>query len=209
MLNIFKKESKGVTLIEASILLPIILYIIFFGIEFIKVSLTQVAVDSIAKECTFELMATGKTTNFDTIFQKYKPKFMPLGKFRYYCRLYSDITTMMATSPYGGETIGYPAGSESSTPTTNAKNNNFGITSSVPLLNKYQTSICNTTPEVGDSNRKTYLSGTVPSGYVFVLTVVAKYEFSSAFVAKLFSGGTNTNKTDHFILWARGSGMVN
>lgn len=198
---------------ETAITLPIVLSVVLFSLEFIRIGLAQSAVDTITKECTFRLMATGKVDKFDEIFKKHKPLGIPLGNFRYYIRIYSDINTMMSKSPYGGETIGWADTSENNTsPSTKAAANNYGLTSSHVLLNKYQTDICDGSAykEYG-SSRKTLLerSTGVPSGYVFVLTVAVKFPFSSSFIAKLFNGGSNTNKENTYILWARGSGMVN
>lgn len=225
MLDFFKKKSTGVAILETAITLPIILYVIFFSIELIRIGLAQAAVDTITKEFTFHLMATGKVekSKVDAIFNKYKPFGINIGNFRYYIRIYSDITQMMSVSPYGGETIGW-AGSDYSSPaadkspTDYASGASYGLTTSHALLNKYKTSICNgSTYKEEGNNRKTLLerSSGVPSGYVFVLTVAVKFPFSSPFVAKLFAGGSNTvnnsgtKLSNTFILWARGSGIVN
>lgn len=217
--NFFKKKSTGVTILETAMTLPIILYVVFFSIELVRIGLAQAAVDAITKEFTFHLMATGKVekAKVDAIFNKYKPFGINIGNFRYYIRIYSDITTMMNTSPYGGETIGwagsdYPTPTAGQSPTDYASGVSYGLTTSHALLSKYQTNICDgsTYKEYG-SGRKTLLeqSTGVPSGYVFVLTVAVKFPFSSPFVAKLFAGGKNTNRSNVFILWARGSGMIN
>ena len=221
----FKEKSTGVAILETAMTLPIILYTVFFAIELVRIGLAQAAVDAITKEFTFHLMATGRVekTKVDAIFNKYKPFGINIGNFRYYIRIYSDITQMMSVSPYGGETIGW-AGSDYSNPTANqsptdyASSVNYGLTTSHALLNKYQTNICDgsTYKEYG-SDRKTLLEQTngIPSGYVFVLTVAVRFPFSSPFVAKLFAGGSNTvnnngaKLSNTFILWARGSGMVN
>ncbi|MBO6055429.1 MAG: pilus assembly protein [Alphaproteobacteria bacterium] len=215
MFGFFRKRFRGVAILETAITLPIVLYVVFFSIELIRIGLAQNAVDTITKECTFQLMATGKVDKdkFDGIFKKYKPLGIPLGNFRYYIRIYSDITDMMSKPPYGGETIGWAdTGQNNDSPTSKAIANKYGLTNSHILLNKYQTSICNGS-EFGEygNNRKTLLESDdgVPSGYIFVLTVAVKFPFSSPFIAKLFSGGSNTNKRNVYILWARGSGMVN
>jgi len=227
MRNFFKKKSTGVAILETAMTLPIILYVIFFAIELVRIGLAQAAVDAITKEFTFHLMATGKVEKpkVDAIFKKYKPFGINIGNFRYYIRIYSDIATMMDTSPYGGETIGW-AGSDYSSPTASqsptdyASEVNYGLTTSHALLSKYQSNpqiIDGSTYKEYGSDRKTLLeqSSGVPSGHVFVLTVAVKFPFSSPFVAKLFAGGSNTVDSsgtklpNTFILWARGSGMVN
>ena len=37
----------------------------------------------------------------------------------------------------------------------------------------------------------------------------SKVKTTSGFIEKLFGGGTNTNKAGYYILWSRGSGIVN
>lgn len=217
ILSFFKKKSMGVAILETALTLPIVLYMVFYTIELVRIGLAQAAVDAITKECTFSLMATGKVSKFDEIFAKYKPWGIPIGNFRYYVRLYENIEIMMATaenSPYGGETIGwagtdYANPSSTALPTTKASGLSYGLTTSCALLSKYQTSIIDGTFGEKGSSRKTLLESQVPSGYAFVLTVAVKFPFSSDFVAKLFAGGKNTDRTNVYILWARGSGMVN
>ncbi|MCR4623174.1 MAG: pilus assembly protein [Alphaproteobacteria bacterium] len=223
MFGFFKKRFRGVTILETAVTLPIIFSIILFSLEFIRIGLAQNAVDTITKECTFRLMATGKVDKFDEVFNKYKPIGIPVENFRYYIRIYADddvspmteehqgIYKMMMREPFGGETIGWADTEQNDdTPTEKASKNNYGLTNRHAWLNKYQTSICDGADfnEYG-SDRKELLENGVPSGYAFVLTVAVKFPFSSSFVAKLFSGGSNTNKPDVYILWARGSGMVN
>ncbi len=213
MFGFFRKRFHGVAILETALTLPLVLYLILFSLEFIRIGLAQNAVDMITKECTFQLMAKGKIDKFDEIFGKYKPLGIPLGNFRYYIRIYPNINAMMSRSPYGGETIGWAdTGQNNDSPTQKAIVNKYGLSSNHALLNKYQTDICNGVKfgEYGNDRKKLLERSTgVPSGYVFVLTVAVKFPFSSSFIAKLFSGGSNTNKPDVYILWARGSGMVN
>lgn len=197
---------------ETALTLPIFLYVVLFALEFIRVGLAQIAVDTITKECTFQLMAKGKVNKFDEIFKKHKPLGIPLGNFRYYIRLYPDIDTMMSVPPYGSETIGWADISQNTdSPSTKASNNSYGLPKNSALLNKYKTEIIDGEEynEYG-SGRKTLLEQKdgVKAGYVFVLTVAVKFPFSSPFIAKLFNGGSNTNQAGVYILWARGAGIV-
>ena len=124
----------------------------------------------------------------------------------------------MDVSPYGGETIcwyGTDYANPDPTITPTAKNPSAGTgdrANSRATFSKYQTSfsVSATYGEVGSTERKKLLNGTKnSSGYIFVLTVAVKFPFSSPFVAKLFNGGSNTDKPGVYILWARGSGMIN
>ena len=214
----FKKKSTGTAILETALTLPVVLYIIFFSIELIRISLAQVAVDAITKELTFYLMANGKIEQgpVDAIFNKYRPWGIPIGNFRYNIRMYSKFHTdddkgLMDVSPYGGSTIywvgeDYNSPNPKQSPTQRASWALYGQGSSgnQAALSKYQGSAGPTV------SAKNLLEGDLPSsGYIFVLTVTLNFPFSSPFVKKLFGGGTNTNRDGVYILWARGSGMIN
>ena len=201
--------------------MPVVLYIIFFSIELIRMQLAQVAVDAITKECTFSLMAKGNCSDFDAIINKYRPWGIPLGNFRFYVRLYQHMTSpdggttkgIMDVSPYGGETIywadtDYANPNPNESPSSRASIQSYGMAPSRATFSKYQTKNPDS-EEVGTTKRKQLWESKVPSGYIFVLTVAVKFPFSSPFVAKLFNGGKNTDKSGVYILWARGSGMIN
>ncbi len=256
MVRLFKKRFKGVAVLEAAMTLPIILNILFFALEFIRVELAQIAVDAIARRCTMELMDSDervskadRMANFDKIIAGLKPVGVPLKNIRYYIRLYPSLHNpdpsdpndlskydknnpgMMDVYPYGGETIGW-AGSDFDnpndvTPNAAAKSNHYGLSSDHPLMRGYyNTTICNGDAfgEVGDDQREGCLTMGLDEiekslniedklkdirGYAFVFTVAIKFPFASAFTAKLFGGGSNTNQEGVYIVWARGSGIVN
>lgn len=224
--SFFKKKSMGVAILETAITLPIVLYIVFFSIELVRIGLAQSAVDAIAKECTFSMMSKGNYSDFDSIFLKYKPWGIPIGYFRYHIRLFPHMTSpdggttkgVMDVSPYGGETIcwygtDYANPNPNITPTTqNPAGGTGGSSADNAALSKYQTAFCASSAygEVEYVERQKLLKGQKSaSGYIFVLTVAVKFPFSSSFMAKLFNNGTNTNKPGVYILWARGSGMIN
>ena len=216
-------KNKGTALIEAAVTLPLICALIFFAIELVKMNLTQVAVDSITRECTFSLIANGTVKEFDNIINKYRPGFVPASKFRYYFMVFENLESMMAATPYGGQSIGYPGGNGN--PTAAATSKSFGLSAGDPLLNKFQTDVTQS-GEVGEAKRKSYLT-TGAQGKAFVLTVVVDYPFSSTFTKKLFRGGSNSGSGNSssggsgggssdtevtpgpYILWGRGSGIVN
>lgn len=196
-------------LIEVALTLPLVVYLIFFALELIKINLTQIAVDKIAQECTFSLINEKNVKEFDKIFEKYKPSFIPIERCRFYCRLYTSLDTMMSESPYGGEKIAYPDDAETTgqKPVAAATGHCFGLGGGTIYMAKYGN--YGTGKDVGHPDSENYLASTVPSGYAFVLTVVVHYPFSSPLVEKLFGGGSNTTKAGYYILWARGSGIVN
>ncbi|MBE6447256.1 MAG: hypothetical protein E7015_02090 [Alphaproteobacteria bacterium] len=199
-------SRRGAVMIEFVLTIPIIINVILFGLELVKIYLEQTAVDVICQECTFSLISNGNVSEFDSIFQKHLPQFCKVGRARYYCRVYTDLAKMMSTSPYGGECIRYPTqGNDNSAPTANAVPVSFGCGDASGPHQGNDTTIPNN--DVGQS-RTTLLQTKVPAGYAFVLTVVYRHEFSSALVKVLFNGGTNTSSEDYYILWSRGSGII-
>ncbi len=239
MVRLFKKRFKGVAILEATMTLPIILSILFFSLELIRIELAQIAADAIAKRCTLELMDSDQTKKermekFDKIISDLRPAGIPLKNIRFYIRLYpklhkdpGDIMEgMMDVPPYGGETIGWADSAESpsnKSPNEAAKDNYYGLSSTHPLMRGYyNTAICNGSEygEVGDTARVQYLTDDEDEiepdekqfdikGFAFVFTVAIKFPFSSSFVSQFFGNGSNTNKKGVYIIWARGSGIVN
>ncbi|MBO4405446.1 MAG: pilus assembly protein, partial [Alphaproteobacteria bacterium] len=222
----FRKKSTGVAILETALTLPVVLYIVFFSIELIRMELAQTAVDSITKEFTFYLMAKGKIvqSEVDAIFNKYRPWGIPIGRFRFTISMYSNFHTdddkgLMDISPYGGATIfwlgeDYNNPNPDMSPAYRARQAFYGRgnTGSQVLFSKYQGGTGST---VDGSKTRKLLDGNEPSsGYIFILTVAVNFPFSSPFTKKLFNGGSNTvklngSKADVYILWARGSGMIN
>ena len=165
-------------------------------------------------------MAKENYNDFDNIFRKYRPLGIPIGYFRYNVRLYSNMDTLMTNSPYGGENIcwygnDYANPDLNITPTQQNPSGGTGQNNANPndaaVFSKYKTRWCaGAFSEAGVTERQKLLKGEKSaSGYIFVLTVAVKFPFSSAFVAKLFNGGSNTTKPGVYILWARGSGIIN
>ncbi len=218
MFRFLKKRFKGVAVLETALTLPIIMWLLFSAIELIRIGLAQVSVDSIARECSLALMRGAGTEEFDDIIDKYKAISIPKGYYRYYVSLYPGIEDMMEEEPYGGETIGW-AGTDynnvtkEASPTEQAIGNNYELKSNHAIYNKYQTKLGSEISsrqigEIATQQLNPVDESDAASGNTFVLTVAVKFPFSSSFVAKLFNGGSNTNRANTFILWARGVGMI-
>lgn len=81
------QKKKGSVVIEAALCIPIILYLIFFTIELIRVGVYQIAVDNIALKLAFEYSGLKGATNFDRIIEEAKPSFFKSME-GIYCRVY-------------------------------------------------------------------------------------------------------------------------
>ena len=119
----------------------------------------------------------------------------------------------MSVSPYGGEAIRFPDSNpklETFFPTEHAKIHLFGVGQGTITLRGDQ-GIWPGGDAAGQVPANSYLSGdpeSTPPGHFFVLTVVYRHEFSSSLVKILFAGGSNTTVDDIYMLWSRGSGIV-
>lgn len=161
-----------------------------------------------AAECVYHMCSERTALSFETIFRKYTPSYMPVGYMRYWVRIYTSLDKMMSESPYGGERIAVPNfGSDTDDLFAPEFGNGIG-SGALTLHRKYGTGgwLSNS---INSADTPALMRNGIPKGYAFVVTVVARHKFSSAFVEKLFSGGSNTNKAGYYILWSRGVGIVN
>ena len=185
------------------------MYIMLFCLELVKIHLLQISIDKICAEYVYHLCSERTVGSFDSIFAKYRPSYVPVGYVKYWCRVYSSLENMASAEPYGGEKLGFPdRGNDNALPTANAQSESFGLGSESITIKRYGGVSC-WNKDVGESTRLSQLQNGVTKWYCFVLTVIARHKFSSAFVEKLFSGGSNTDQAGYYILWSRGVGIVN
>lgn len=230
-LNRLRRKSFGVIAIEVCFTLPVIVYLIFFTIELIKINITQDALQSICEEITYMTIAHDYSNADDLIakgdemVEKYRPAFIPKDAPGYRSTLqpvirwmydtypmFGEAGDMLSSVPYGGSSITYP--NYEQYPNTAARHVTGGYwkneTQSIPVAG----TIYVTNPEYW-RNEETYMKGAgLPNNRVFVLTICCNYPFSNSMVKWLFNGGVNTRggseaKGTMYLLWARGAGIVN
>lgn len=218
MLKIFRK-SAGTTVLETALTLPIILYLIFFCIEIIKIKDVQTALDSIATEAAIQFMSSlhtdigrdvetpGNQDGIQGIIEKYRPKYIRSGDINYYFVFFNNdnseksqgkgaqnqTTVSGPYMPTENIAVYWPASDNAQTAQSAWKIVGSGSEKSGISLSNYKM------PE--NSN------GFLVSGKKFILTFVVKYNFSSSFVGKLFGGGTNTENRSGYLLWSRSVGI--
>lgn len=176
----FLKNMQGAAIIEAALCIPIVLYLLFFILEAVKVAIYQITLDSIAIESAFEYSAFKDTSKFDAILKKNLP-FSAMSKddIRCYINVYPSLEKLASNPSFGGKVIW---------PTTKVASANVST--------------------VGFSLQDV-LNGRVRSGAAFELTIVCDYKFTSAFVSKLFAGGSNSEDGKHFFIWSRAACVCN
>lgn len=167
------KFKKGAAVVETALCLPVILYLIFFILEAIRMTIFQVAVDSMSIEMSFEYSALKTTEHFDEIMANNKPAFLGPDETRYYINVYPSLEQLISTS----------FGAQVQWPLTNVPSANI-------LLHDFLPS-------------DLYPDGSFKSGAAFELTVVCDYKFTSSLVSRLFAGGSNSADGRHFFVWAR------
>lgn len=225
MFVLYKKSNsvKGAAVVETALTIPIVLYLIFFLIELLKIKDVQSALDAIAEECSIQFMFTKSTnvksqisqaaptqgatiSNFDAIVEKYKPKYISAEDITYYFNFFDSPKDFYDNKK--NIAVYWPLDEGNATPnvdmmikgTSDQNSISEGNTQNSPseIMNK----ITNYKyPEKG------LKGGATLNHRAFVFTVVVKYRFSSAFVGKLFMGGSNTNSEDVFLIWSRGVGF--
>lgn len=195
-----KKKHFGVAALEASLTLPVIVILIFFILEMMKVNNTRTAMDSMALEATLDFISNANTSNFATIIAKHKPRHLATSDIKYYFTIYNSLDEMCSKAPYGNEEVYWPASNtyQSSTTTYIDSNRDKSFYARQTSGTGYITLSDTSKPENTISNF---------SGKVFVLTFVCDYKFSSAFVKKLFAGGSNVVDGTRFLIWGRGVGI--
>ena len=206
--RLIKDKYSGLAALEAALTLPVLLMLIFFIIELIRINNTRTAMDSMALEAVLEFIATKSTTKFETIITKHKPAEIPRDNIKYYFTVYDSLESMCATDPYGSEEVFWPSSDiynadeakkayVDSNRDTNFFQRDTSSNSGYISLNSH------TNPLTTSSINSVYKI----SGKAFVLTFVCDFKFSSDFVKKLFAGGSNTVDKKKFLIWGRGVGV--
>lgn len=207
----FLKTHVGSVLIETCFALPIVLTLTLYILELMKINTCKSAIDAITQECTYEFIKSGSSANFDSIIKKHVPGYINYSSsgldndVRYNITLYTSLEKMSSTSPYGGSEIAWL------TMDGNVETGNNG---------EFLATTNSTTPLAavnyaysGNKPQNTYTNPRSLAGYAFVLTFVCRFRFSSPYIAKMFSGGSNTRKTGSlnkgkiFMIWGRGVGI--
>ncbi len=210
-LSLFKNNRTGIAVLEASLTLPVVLMMIFFIIEMMKVNNTRTAMDSMALEASLDFVSNKNTNNFNDIIKKYKPSYIEDSNIKYYFAVYESLDKMCAITPFGSEEVFWPSADNSYAPGNTFVDSdgnsahlarNITATSGHIALTNYRT------PETSFSSSNSSPKDTL-IGRAFVLTFVCDYKFSSGFVGQLFVGGANTKDKSKFLIWGRGVGICN
>lgn len=102
-------KSLGVIAIEVCFTLPVVIYLIFFTIELIKINITKDALQSICEEATYLTIAhdyengADLINKIDAIVEKYRPIFIPKEAPGYTAVPYPVIRWCFETYPMFGE----------------------------------------------------------------------------------------------------------
>lgn len=89
-------KRRGTAIMEAALCIPILLYLIFFIIETIRIGICQATVDNIAVKLAFEYSGKKSTSNFEKIIKR---SLSPgVSSKNVYCRIYlsSDLNTLLS-----------------------------------------------------------------------------------------------------------------
>lgn len=92
-------RKKGTAVLEAALCIPVLLYLMFFTLEVIRVGVYQVAVDNMALKLAFEYSGLKSSTNFEKVIEDSKPAFFK-SMDGIYCRIhvFPDLDTLMKSN---------------------------------------------------------------------------------------------------------------
>ena len=92
-------RKKGTAVLEAALCVPVLLYLMFFTLEAIRIGIYQVAVDNMALKLAFEYSGLKSSTNFEKVINDSKPAFFK-SMDGIYCRVYvfSDLNTLVKST---------------------------------------------------------------------------------------------------------------
>lgn len=180
------KNKSGSTMVETALCLPMLLYMIFFIMEIIRISILQIALDAVSIQATFEFSGSKNTKNFKAIINDTIPPFLRNGEIRTYIKIYPSVNA--AVTGKDGEITWTP---------------DYGQSVSWPSYD-------------GQITKSIGVNDNLIPGNAFELTVVCKYRFTSGFTAMLFGQGntdtgTNTGKekNNNLFIWSRACAVCN
>lgn len=191
---LLKKKTAGVVLIEAAIAIPVVVYVMFFCFELVRIHFIKIALDSIALHCSLDFIASKEVTNFDSIIAKHSAAGFNKNRLKYYFKVYDKLEEMCANdkAPFGADEVFWPDSNTSTTGTYIDANSD----------NSHNSTSATATLSVNAAPAVTYLSGKF-----FVLTFVYDFVFSGGLLKKFFRNGSNTKNGSKFLLWGRGAGV--
>lgn len=183
------KRVRGSAMVEFALTLPMVLALIFFLIEVLRMKDVRTAIDGMVGECSVQFMFSKSTDDggftFDKIIEKYRPSYISKKDITYYFTifdsaedLYKDNATFSAYWPKSESSSQQIGGAGKKLKLKNYKKPEFGLASG--------------------SSSKGFLNGKA-----FVLTFVLRYKFANGWIAKMLkiatspqagggTGGTNT-----------------
>ncbi|MCR5225542.1 MAG: pilus assembly protein [Alphaproteobacteria bacterium] len=198
------KKIRGVALIEAALTIPPVFYVILFSIELIHMNQIQIVLNAIAEESTMSLIISNNSWGsfYDAASKHGMEAEFNNGTLQYELIVYTSLNRIMTETPtsnthYGGADVFVNAGDYNSGYLAT-----YG-TAIQPIRKKHITMVRETN---NDAFEWAGFSSEY-KGFPFMVTFTYKYQFSSAFIAMLFNGGSNTSNGSAYLLWSRGVGI--
>lgn len=189
--NFVYKKNTGVTIIEASIIMPVFLLLFFFTLELAMVHNTQLMLDSMACHTATNFMHTStkivKTLTLKTRIENSINHYIKIA----FCRIkFQDIQWYFEIFPNISVLVEKNRINQGLSFITNG--NKYYINNGQPQATYTQSPIIN-----GESN-------------AFTVTFICEYKFLTDISKKIFGlnarvGSTSNNR---FLLWSKGVGIV-
>lgn len=93
------RKMEGTAVLEVALCIPVLLYLIFFTLEIIRIEIYQVAIDNMVLHLAFEYSGRKDYGNFEKIVEALKPPFFKsMNNIHCHIHVFSNLTTLMKSN---------------------------------------------------------------------------------------------------------------
>ncbi|GHU15931.1 hypothetical protein FACS189449_13690 [Alphaproteobacteria bacterium] len=82
----FKKSVTGAAMVEMALTIPVLLMLVFYTLEMVRINNVRTALESIAAEATFVLIEGDDTQKIEPIINKYMPAYVAHNRIQFTIR---------------------------------------------------------------------------------------------------------------------------
>ena len=98
------RKKKGTAVLETALCIPVLLYLVFFTLEIVRIEIYQVAIDNMVLQLAFEYSGRKNSSNFKKIVKALKPPFFKsMNNVNCHIHVFSDLTKLMKSNATRGD----------------------------------------------------------------------------------------------------------
>lgn len=93
------QKKEGTAVLETALCIPVLLYLIFFTLEIIRIEIYQIAIDNMTLHLAFEYSGRKSSENFKKIVESLKPPFFKsMNNIHCHVHVFSNLTKLMESN---------------------------------------------------------------------------------------------------------------